>query len=57
MKKHKVIKGYIRQDCIGNYITNGKSAFEDGKKIFRLNTDLNGYKVALILLKRYKRSA
>lgn len=43
VKKNKKIRGFIREDAKGHYITNGKTPFEDGKKIFRLTDDLNGF--------------
>lgn len=55
IKKNKKIRGFIREDIKGHYITNGKTPFEDGKKIFRLTDNLNGYEVEFKILHTFKR--
>lgn len=50
LKKGRTYKGYIREDCEGNYITNGFTPFEDGDKRYRLNNNLNGAFVKITII-------
>lgn len=57
VKKGLHIKGYIRQDSKGHYITNGPNTFIDGKKGIRLNDTLNGCKVKFTILRTWKQTS
>ena len=55
IKKNKKIRGFVRQDAFGFYITDGKHPCEDGKKILRLNEYLNGCEVEFKIVHTFKR--